>query len=73
MTIYNLMLKVSTLKIRVEMAYTAYKEKKTYYWAFDCEALTVIDTLEEMNYITVEEWLEYKAQLYHIFRMYKRH
>lgn len=72
MTIYNLMLKVSTLKLRVELAYECYKEKKPYYNVFEDEAVIALDTLADVKYITFEEYIECKEQLYHIFRMYKR-
>ena len=73
MTIYNLMLKVSILRFKVRLAYKSYKENKPYHKSFEDEAITVLDTLLDIGYISCDEYREYAKELYHIFRMYKRH
>ena len=73
MTIYTLMNKVYTLRASVKLAAKTYKEGKHYYSCFEDKACASLDTLLDVDYITNEQYSELYDQLYHVFRMYKRH
>ena len=73
MTIYTLMNKVRTLGTYVKLAAKTYREGKCYYSTFEDMARASLDTLLDVDYITNEQYSELFDQLFHIFRMYKRH
>lgn len=73
MTIYTLMNKVHTLGNKVALAASCYREGKTFYADFECEALASLSILLDIDYITLAEYRELADQLHHVFRMYKRH
>lgn len=73
MTIYSLMNKVNTLRFYVILAAKSYREHKRYYDVYEEKALASLDTLLDVHCISVDEYSVLSEQLYHVFRMYKRH
>lgn len=73
MTIYSLMNKVPTLLRRVALARNAYSSHDPVYASFEDEAIASLDTLLDVGYIDDDEHSLLWQELYHVFRMYKRH
>lgn len=73
MTIYTLMNKVHTLKFYVLLAVSTYRENKPYYSHFEDKAHVSLETLLDVDYISREQFNDLADQLFHVFRMYKRH
>ena len=73
MTIYSLMNKVHTLCFYVALAAKSYREGGRFYSAFEDKASASLETLLDIDYISVDEYRELTEQLSHVFRMYKRH
>lgn len=73
MTIYSLMNKVHTLRFYTTLAAKCYREGKRYYSSFEDKALASLETLLDVDYISRDEFTELSEQLFHIFRMYRRH
>lgn len=73
MTIYSLMNKVHSLCFFTVLAAKSYREGKKYYDYFEEKAKASLDTLLDVDYISTTEYADLSEQLFHIFRMYKRH
>lgn len=73
MTIYSLMNKVHTLRFYTTLAAKSYREGKLYYSSFEDKALASLETLLDVDYISRDEYTELSEQLFHVFRMYRRH
>lgn len=72
-TIYSLMNEIETLRVYVKCAFTSYQKRASYYSIFEDQARASLDTLLDVKYINRTEYKELYEQLFHVFRMYKRH
>ena len=73
MTIYTLMNKVNTLRIYVTLAAKSYRERKQYYSNFEDMARASLETLVDVGYLSRVEFIKLQDELFHVFRMFKRH
>ena len=73
MTIYSLMNKVKTLRFYVTIAAQSYREGRCYYSNFEDMARVSLETLADVGYISLLEYVRLQDELFHVFRMYKRH
>lgn len=69
MTIYNLMNKYPTLRIKVKLAVQRTRKKDKNGWVYTTNVITALEMLEEVGEITFKEYEEMKKQVERLVRI----
>lgn len=72
-SIYMLINDVFSLNVNVTCAVRAYKKRESYYRRFEDKAVACFEVLKEVGYLSENGYDDDINNLYHVFRMYKRH